>query len=178
KAAQIQALRARQDRTARHLRLLTQQLRPPILAHFGLVKALRAQVEQMRTVYEKPEIEIVTPAEPLELEDDISLELYRICQQALQNALQHANARHIRIRLWTDAESVWLEVEDDGDGFAGPVQWLELARSGHFGMIGMLERAEALGGHLTVRSVPNEGTLIQVQAPLTRPTDTQFLREL
>jgi two-component system, NarL family, sensor histidine kinase UhpB len=62
-----------------------------------------------------------------------------------------------------------LEIQDDGVGFEVPKDWLELARQAHLGLVGMRERAEAIGGHLEVYSHSGQGTRIQIQVPLQGP---------
>jgi signal transduction histidine kinase len=144
---------------------LTQELRPPVLAHFGLIQAIHSHVAQVRTLHATPAVEITAPIELSGLSGDVSLALYRIHQQALQNIYQHAGARHAYIRLWGEDGWIWLEIEDDGQGFEAPEHWVELARTGHLGLVGMAERAEAVGGQLAVHSAPGEGTVIRVKVP-------------
>jgi two-component system, NarL family, sensor kinase len=88
--------------------------------------------------------------------------LFRIAQQAVANALRHASARRISVRLTQAADSVTLRIEDDGDGFdAGAVP------ADRFGLVGMRERARLLGGTLVIESAPGEGTAIDVRLPVT-----------
>src|SRR5688572_22229928 len=87
--------------------------------------------------------------------------LFRIAQQAVANALRHASARRISVRLTQAADSVTLRIEDDGDGFdAGAVP------ADRFGLVGMRERARLLGGTLVIESAPGEGTAIDVRLPV------------
>lgn len=92
--------------------------------------------------------------------------LYRICQQAFDNIVQHACARHVRVTAWGAAgEEVGVRIKDDGCGF--DVATLPgLAQNGHVGVTGMRERAEALGGELRLSSQPGQGTVLQVRLPL------------
>ena len=77
------------------------------------------------------------------------------------NAVRHASARHISVRLTQAADSVTLRIEDDGDGFdAGAVP------ADRFGLVGMRERARLLGGTLVIESTPGEGTAIDVRLPV------------
>jgi signal transduction histidine kinase/ligand-binding sensor domain-containing protein len=88
-------------------------------------------------------------------------QLLRIAGEALRNALQHAEARYIELRLCYERHTVRLSISDDGRGFdvAGS------ARAGHFGLVGMRERAERLGGKLTVNSRPGQGSTVEVVLP-------------
>ena len=99
------------------------------------------------------------------LPEQMRLSLFRIYREALSNVARHAQARQVWIRFTFDAEQVVLEIQDDGLGFAVPQRWVELARQGHLGLVGMLERTEASGGQLQLNSAPGAGTLIRVMMP-------------
>jgi two-component system NarL family sensor kinase len=86
--------------------------------------------------------------------------LYRIAQQAVANAVRHAAAAHVVIRLTRLPDAVVLRVEDDGDGFDPTV-----VAGDRFGLVGMQERARLLGGVLSVESAPGVGTAIVVRVP-------------
>lgn len=86
--------------------------------------------------------------------------LYRIAQEAVANAVQHAAASQITIRLTLEPRRAKLVVEDDGKGF-DPAQ----TPSGHFGLIGLNERARLFGGHLHLESEPGVGTRVEVSVP-------------
>jgi signal transduction histidine kinase len=90
------------------------------------------------------------------------LAFYRIAQEALNNARRHAQARHIAVELRFDEAGVTLKVSDDGIGFDMPRSFNDLTRSGHFGLMGMHERAQLAGGRLTVTSSPGKGTTVAV----------------
>jgi two-component system NarL family sensor kinase len=87
--------------------------------------------------------------------------LFRIAQQAVANAIRHARAAHVVIRLTRSADDVGLRVEDDGDGFDPPA-----VAGDRFGLVGMRERARLLGGRLVVESAPGAGTAIDVRVPI------------
>ena len=88
--------------------------------------------------------------------------LYRIAQQALANAVRHARAETIVVRLTRDLDGVRLRIEDDGIGFDPAA-----VPSDRFGLVGMRERARLLGGTLVVESAPDAGTVIDVLVPVT-----------
>ena len=88
--------------------------------------------------------------------------LYRVAQQAVVNAMRHADARRIVVRLTRSAADIRLRIEDDGTGFE-PTE----VPSDRFGLVGMRERARLLGGTLTVESGPDAGTAIDVVVPTT-----------
>ena len=87
--------------------------------------------------------------------------VYRIAQQALANAIQHAGARHVVVRLTRMATELRLRVEDDGAGF-DPAE----VAADRFGLVGMRERARLLGGTVVVESAPDAGTAIEVNVPI------------
>jgi two-component system sensor histidine kinase UhpB len=94
--------------------------------------------------------------------------LYRIIQEALTNAVRHAQATKIEVELRESPRGVEAAVQDDGVGFDVAAS---LARRGErgLGLIGMRERTEALGGELTVQSSPEHGTRLSVVMPLEQP---------
>jgi PAS domain S-box-containing protein len=153
------------QKTARHLRLVAQTLRPPLLAHLGLAAALRAHLKQIQDVRETPILSLETSEEKWPVSEEVALALLRIGQQSLQNALQHAQAEHIQVRLHYDDRWLQLEIKDDGRGFVVPTHQVELAREGHLGIVGMAERAEAIGGKFEILSQPGQGTCVRVTVP-------------
>jgi ligand-binding sensor domain-containing protein/signal transduction histidine kinase len=98
------------------------------------------------------------------LSDLIEGNLLRIGQEAINNAVRHAQARNVLINLKFEARRVQLSVRDDGVGFDQQVSPNGEAR--HFGLMGMRERAEQIGGTLKIDSRPNEGTEVMVDAPI------------
>jgi signal transduction histidine kinase len=90
--------------------------------------------------------------------------LFRAAQEALRNALQHAQARHIDIHLQFEPAPV-LRVSDDGIGLPAPVNVNAFALAGHFGLAGIAERVAAAGGQLIIDTHPGAGTSITVHLP-------------
>lgn len=137
----------------------------PLLASFGLEKAIRAHSENIRQA--QPDLHIILNLMPDNhlLPEQVSLVLYRIYQVALTNVVRHARAGRVNVSLRLDSDSVTLEVQDDGCGFHLTERWIEMARSGHLGLVGAFERADAVGGTLEVHSQVGEGTLVRVVIP-------------
>jgi signal transduction histidine kinase len=139
------------------LRGLIFELRPPDLERDGLCGVLRKHVDVLR---QRQSGEIT-----LELEDGIGgdpeqdAEILRIAQEALHNALRHAGAEHVTVRLRADNEELVLEVEDDGVGFDPSAPEL---RSKRLGLTSMEERATRLGGRLEIDSRPGAGTSVRL----------------
>jgi len=98
------------------------------------------------------------------LPEDLEQNLLRIAQEAVANALKHARAAVISVTLQEEAGILLLRVEDDGQGFE-PSSEFSL-RGGHFGILGMRERAEKLGGQFNFTSHPGAGTQVEVKVPL------------
>jgi two-component system NarL family sensor kinase len=140
-------------------------LRPNLLDELGLVAAIQSSSANFadRTGVE---IRLAGMQLPAPLAADIELALYRIMQEALKNVEKHADARHVTIRLNQSNGSVLLTVRDDGAGF--DIRHHEASRNRKFvlGMLGMRERATAVGGTLTVKSTPRAGTEVIARVPV------------
>jgi signal transduction histidine kinase len=141
------------------LRSLIFELRPPELERDGLCGALRKHVDVLRRVQPTP----VELEGDLELEGDAGRdgEVYRIAQEALQNALRHAQATRIVVRLHSDDGRILLDVVDDGIGFDPDA--IEV-RSRRLGLTSMEERAHRLGARLEIHSAKGEGTTVHLDA--------------
>jgi signal transduction histidine kinase len=99
-----------------------------------------------------------------QLPEEMEQHLLRITQEAVTNALKHASAHTIGVKLHLESRKLYLRVVDDGRGF--DQQNAFSSRGGHFGLIGMRERAERMGGELRLASHPGEGTELEVTVPL------------
>jgi signal transduction histidine kinase len=98
-------------------------------------------------------------------------ELFCIAREALVNAHEHGGAGRVQLTL-RDGLDVELTISDDGTGFVLPSELHQLAEDGHFGVLGMHERAATVGGHTSVVSAPGAGTTVRVVVPATAPGDT------
>ncbi len=115
-------------------------------------------------------VEVSGPQPPLP--EEMEQNLLRIAQEAVTNIVKHAGATSIWIKLHTEAKRLYLRVVDNGRGFEQGGAFS--SQDGHFGLIGMRERAERLGGELKLASHPGEGTQVEVMAPLPRMTRQQI----
>ena len=97
--------------------------------------------------------------------------VYRIAQEALHNAGQHAGAGRVGLDLRLRQGALWLVVADDGDGFVPPDPLDALAAEGKWGLVGMVERAAAVGGTVDVSSVSGIGTQVRAELPLALPEE-------
>jgi signal transduction histidine kinase len=155
RVARLQALA---EEALDELRSLIFDLRPPDLADDGLVGALRKHVELVRR-RQPEEIELALDGEPRG-DPARDGEVLRIAQEALQNALQHANASRVAVRLAAKNGRLLLEVEDNGVGF-DPA----MTQSRRLGLASMRERARRIGGTLEIRSAVGQGTTLRLEAP-------------
>jgi signal transduction histidine kinase len=142
------------------MRLLIFELRPPLLEQVGLPLALRARLDAVEA-RANLETELIVEASG-RLPTEVEQVLYRIAQEALNNALRHASARHIAVHLHQTQATVQLSIRDDGVGF-DPAE----ARSkGGLGLRSIEERVGHAGGKVTLRSSPGAGTELLVEVPL------------
>ena len=164
----ISNLRDLAVQTLDEVRKLAYELRPSVLDDLGLVAALR---QYARSTEERSGLAIQVNVTGWEDESDARLPaevetaLFRIAQEALTNAIRHAHAESVQVRLRRAAAGVTLEVRDDGVGIA-PLLPSASGVGQHLGMFGMRERARLLGGEFHATPVSPRGTLIQVRIPL------------
>jgi signal transduction histidine kinase len=135
-------------------------LRCSLLEKGDLPSALR---EIVRSIPAPPEtnVEINVQGTPVRLPGQLEMNLLRIGQEAASNGIKHGQAANVRIALRYTYQKVILEVRDDGCGLTG-----EHSKAGHFGMLDMRERAEAVGSQLVIESAPGKGTIISVEVDI------------
>ena len=141
------------------LRSLIFELRPPDLVRDGLCGALRKHVEVLRRV-QSAEVDMEGDLE-LQADPQRDAEVFRIAQEAMQNALRHAQASRVVVRIGGEDGHLRLDVVDDGVGFDPQAAGL---RSQRLGLTSMEERAQRIGGRLDIRSVEGEGTTVHLDA--------------
>jgi len=150
-------------RTAVELRRIVAALSPAVLERLGLPAALRqlaARFGKMHAARVRLRIPPTGPALPRRVEEVV----YRVAQECLHNIARHSQATHVNLYLRVADKRIRLSVEDNGAGFrADPAK----GKPTSFGLAGMRERAALLGGTLTVRSAPGQGTLVTLELPLS-----------
>ena len=139
-------------------------LLPRALEQGSLDQALREEVERFPTLGGE-KVTFAPAGEPMALPLKVQIALLRICQESLTNVRRHAGATEVAVGLAFLPGSVQLQVRDNGTGLE-PRKAAESGRGGSFGLIGMEQRARALGGSFSVTSKPGEGTLIEVRLPI------------
>ena len=140
-------------------RRIIEDLRPSALSNLGLVAALEILTREFA---EQSGIAVHHALEPVPLEADAELVVYRLVQEAITNIAKYAKAKQVWVSLSAQGGHVQASVRDDGVGFDISAQ----PGSAH-GLVGMRFRVEAEGGTLTLQSTPGKGTLIQVSLPAT-----------
>ncbi|HEX8855795.1 MAG TPA: GAF domain-containing sensor histidine kinase [Thermoleophilaceae bacterium] len=155
---QVTKLRTLTQEALEELRSLIFELRPPDLDRDGLCGALRKHVEVVRRLWAGTIALELDAGVALDPESDV--EILRIAQEALQNAVRHAHARHVNVSLRRMDGRVVLQVSDDGVGFDPTAAELRARR---LGLTSMEERAQRLGGTLAIRSAQNEGTTVRME---------------
>ena len=144
------------------MRALVFELRPESLEKFGLIEAFRKQATELcnrHSLKLQIDADEQDPALPLAVKEAI----YRVGMEALQNAIKHAKAQTVSIRLKAGLSNVLIEVKDDGAGFE-----LQMNYDGRLGLHTMREQATEYGGTVNVQSAAGRGTIIQASFPLNR----------
>jgi signal transduction histidine kinase len=145
--------------TLQETRLLIFELRPPILESSGLAAALKARLDSVEA---RSGLTMQLNLEEISgLPSHVETGLYRIAQEALNNAARHAGSGKLNVLLMHSNGVVILEIADDGVGFDTAA-----VPAGSVGLKGMAERVEQLNGRMTIESGPQKGTKVRVEIPL------------
>ncbi len=163
--ASLRALEAMIQKAMDNLRRMVRGMRPIYLEELGLASALEMLANEITQSSGAP-VDFTVRGEPVRLAAEVELALYRMAQEALNNAARHAAAGRIEVGLEFEAGLLRLSVGDDGRGFTLPAARATFARQGHFGLLGLHERAELIGAHLRIQAAPGNGTVIEVSLPL------------
>jgi signal transduction histidine kinase len=149
-----------------NLRALITELRPAALDQLGTEAAINALADRLRSTGLELDVSLDLAYEHGRAGErhtpELETAVYRIIQEALGNAIKHGHARRAVVELTEDHSTVCVTVRDDGDGF-DPAQ-----QTDGFGLLGMRERAELLGGTVTVDSAPGQGATITAKLPAAR----------
>lgn len=143
---------------------LIAKLRPLALDRFGLRDALQDLLDDHRAHHGEVAMNLTTRGDLERLDDDLATAAYRIVQEALTNALRHAHASRVHVTLQATAQGLELQVQDDGTGRLAQFQ-----SAGHYGLLGMRERAQALGGQFELEQAEPAGVRVRVNWPSAQP---------
>jgi signal transduction histidine kinase len=169
------------EETIENLRRLTRALRPIYLEDLGLTTALEMLARETSQANHL-EVDFHQSGQEHRLSREVELALYRIAQEALNNVVHHAKAKRAALHIVFDKE-IKLEVTDDGVGFSVPKSPTDFAPSGHFGLLGMRERADLIGARLEVRSAQSPqgeaggGTRLSVRLAIPSRNSQQEKRD-
>lgn len=152
------------EQTIENLRRLTRALRPIYLEDLGLVTALEMLAREM-SQNNPLVVDFDKTGQERRLSRDVELSLYRIAQEALNNVIRHSKASHAELKIIYEALEVRMEVMDNGGGFDVPKSPAEFVPNGHFGLLGMYERADLIGARLEIESALGKGTRLRLVLP-------------
>jgi two-component system sensor histidine kinase UhpB len=144
----------------RLVRELSFDLRPPLMDDLGLLVALRGQLEALAE-RSGLGVSLTSEALPDRLPPEVEIAAFRIVQEAVTNVVRHAEARRVDVVLRGAAERLEIEVRDDGKGLDARDAAGRPGGGVHLGLPGMRERAQALGGNVTLESAPGGGTTLR-----------------
>ena len=168
--ARTQALEA-----ATRLRTLARDLRPPALDQLGLAAALSSLVADIEDD-DGVSIQLTVIGPAGRLAPDVELGAFRIVQESLRNAVRHGEPTRLQVTVEFEAESLNLDIYDDGRGFDPGTVRPAGAESVSLGLVGMHERAKMLGGTLHVVSHVGKGTHVEAVLPTSHPTSLALAR--
>ena len=144
------------------LRQVCTELRPPMLDTLGLGAAIRALVEEWaKQNGVDVQLNLSPNANFRSLPEEVAVNFYRVAQETLTNIGKHAQAKRVEFALSYEKNRLKMTIRDDGLGFAAPITMHGLTAQKHFGLAGMKERMEQIGGQWTLNSAPNSGTTVQ-----------------
>ncbi|PHJ39553.1 ATPase [Desulforamulus profundi] len=149
----------------KEVRYLSQNLRPSILEHLGLLPAIESLTEGLNK-HQGVEAGFMVKGKAARFQPEIELSLFRIMQEALNNILRHAEATRVEVILEFKEDGVLLTVQDNGKGMQElPQSFYEFLKQGKLGLIGMSERVKLFGGKLQLASTPGNGTILTITLP-------------
>jgi signal transduction histidine kinase len=155
---QIGRIRKAVETAVGSIRDMALLLRPPMLDDLGLVAALEWQARETSRRSEM-EVEVVAGEIGNDPSDQVKVCVYRLVQEALQNAANHSHAKNAKVAVQRKNGSLVVEVSDDGVGF-------QAERTRGMGILGMEERVRQIGGVFSIRSTPGKGATVHAELPL------------
>ncbi len=148
------------DDTIHSVQKISSELRPGVLDHLGLPAAIKWQAGEFR---DRAGIQCVLSIQPedIELDQSLSIAVFRIFQETLSNVVRHAKATKVEVGLLVSDSTLALEVKDNGIGITEE----QISNPTSFGLMGIRERVGFLGGRVAIRGTPGEGTVVSVSVP-------------
>ena len=161
--AQTKSISTLLDNGIRWVKRIASDLRPSVLDNIGVLAAIEGYTEEFQE-RKGIECELVLPLEELQVDQDIATAIFRVFQETMTNIARHANAKRAKIILRSVDNAIELTVEDNGIG----IEEKKISASDAFGLIGMRERAQNLGGKLKIDSARGGGTKITLTVPFLK----------
>ncbi len=157
----LEALSKQAENTIKIIRKISQELRPSVLDDLGLISAidwLKKQFDRRANI----NFYMDMPIEEVNINDEHATAIFRITQEALTNIMRHAKAKNVTIKMELNNSKILLQIQDDGSGIN-----INNKRKSNktFGVFGMKERANNLGGELTIKNNFDKGTLVELTLP-------------
>jgi signal transduction histidine kinase len=169
KTPRLDEVKAVGVRTLDDVHRLILDLRPSVLDDLGLLSAIQWYADRhlsSRGISVRCEFGDVSRLPP-----EVETALFRMCQEALTNVARHAQATAVLVQVGVEGEDVVIDIEDDGKGFDAEAASRRPDGRRPWGIMGIAERAEILGGKARIDSAPGQGTHVMVRIPLPRPAD-------
>jgi PAS domain S-box-containing protein len=162
--ARLEELWRQTDSILQGVRRLSHDLRPAMLDRLGLLPAVEFLASEV-TKHSNVATKVNLIGKEHRLPEEVAIALFRITQEALRNVWRHSGATRAEINIEFSRDWARITVSDDGKGFQVPEKMSDLAKQEKLGLAGMQERAQLVGGTLTVQSQPGKGTTVTVEAP-------------
>jgi signal transduction histidine kinase len=147
------------------------ELRPPTLGTSGITVALRTHLRTLAERHPALTVHAQVAADCGAFSETVQTQLYRIYHAAIVNVIRHAQAQTVTVRFSWDAEQVVLEIQDDGVGLSAPLDLAQLEQTGHYGLVGIAERAAMCGGDARFLCSHGGGMTVRVVLPGHRPPE-------
>jgi signal transduction histidine kinase len=163
---QLQSLRERVDELSDDLRHVAHRLHPSVLEHFGLVAAIESHCSDFMKLH-RIRLKLAHRSVPESIPLEVSLCLYRVTQECLNNVAKHSGARKVMVAIRGNKDGILLSVTDDGKGFDPGL----VADQSGLGLVGIRERVRLVDGIVSIDSRPGHGTQIDVRVPLPKRMD-------
>ena len=156
------------DRSINFKREIVQNLHPAMIKSFGLIASLQNLIDEART-RNQWQMDIIMPEQEMAINETVSLIVYRLVQESLNNCSKYAQATEVSVHLMHDEQHIKLEIIDNGIGFDPE----KLTNSTH-GISGMCNRVESIGGHYEISSAPQQGASTRVLLPYLKSESPAF----
>ncbi len=159
----LEEMRSEVRKLSDELRQVCADLRPPMLDTLGLSSAIRSLASEWTTVNGiKTQLNLCPDQDLKLLPGEVAVNLFRVAQEALSNIAKHAHANRVDIFLSFERSQLVMTIEDDGTGFNAPDTLHGLTQQSHYGLAGMRERMDLIGGSWSIKSAPGKGTIVRV----------------